>query len=316
MDWKIEFAVKDCVRNWSNQNIITKYESVNIEISIIDLTCKLHLYGEEVERVYYLVWELLFLYDGYFYEPKIFYENDSERDPKVLFRVPFYHTDKEWYSSALLGRNSRNLSEDVIKKYEAFRNQDKSVQKMTKAVVNAFYYLHSESYSQINSNHRLSLLLNVCDGFINNTFKETNNVKASLDRLFKGNVDKDKVRKGISLLGMPDDQFTYNLAEERNEFDHYIYKADSIASFIANATDRRSNFVTWYFIYTIELVLRIGFLKQIGINITQEVKDYAMDVIIDWVIYENDLPEDCATFGYQMKQLEKRLSRENIFLKN
>lgn len=310
MDWKVEFAVRDCIRNWSNQNIITKYENTNIEISIKDLVCKLHLYGEEVERAYYLIWELLFLFDGYFYEPKIFYEDDKERDLTVLFRVPFYHTAKEWFSSALLGRNSRDISEGVIKRYEIFRNQDKAAQKMTKAVVNSFYYLHSEAYSQINCNHRLSLLLNVCDGFINNTFKETNNVKASLDRLFRGNVDKDKIKKGISLLGMPDEQFVYNLAEERNEFDHYIYKADSIASFIANTTDRRSDFITWYFTYTMELVLRVGFLKHVGVDIAQDIKDYAMDVINDWVIYENDLPEECATIGYQMKQRERKLNQK------
>lgn len=44
-----------------------------------------------------------------------------------------------------------------------------------------FYYLNSENYGKINVNHRLSLLLNIADGFIINTYKETNNVKGSYD---------------------------------------------------------------------------------------------------------------------------------------
>ena len=45
-----------------------------------------------------------------------------------------------------------------------------------KSVVNAFYYLKSKDYGKININHRLSLLLNIADGFIINTFKDMNNL--------------------------------------------------------------------------------------------------------------------------------------------
>lgn len=43
---------------------------------------------------------------------------------------------------------------------------------MTKSVVNAFFYLHSDWYEKINENNHLSLYWNLCDGFVNNTFKE------------------------------------------------------------------------------------------------------------------------------------------------
>lgn len=77
------------------------------------------------------------------------------------------------------------MSPDVIKKYATLRNTGMKQKKMTKAIVNAFFYLHSESYEKINSNHRLSLLLNIGDEFVLNTFKETNSVKASFDRLLE-----------------------------------------------------------------------------------------------------------------------------------
>ena len=59
---------------------------------------------------------------------------------------------------------------------------------MTKSVVNALYYLKLENYGDTNVNHRL-LLLNIADGLAINTFKDINNVKSSLDRLFKKIVD-------------------------------------------------------------------------------------------------------------------------------
>lgn len=66
---------------------------------------------------------------------------------------------------------------------------------MTKSVVNAFYYIKSKDYGKININHRLSLLLNIADGFIINTIGETNNVKSSLDKLFKNTLDIQKLKR-------------------------------------------------------------------------------------------------------------------------
>ena len=178
MIWEIRFAVKGYPRNWSNQKIVTQYKGVGVEVVIKDYECGMKLIGEKnVEDTFYLLWELLFLYDGYFYTPQNWIVDGVERDANVLIRVPFYKTASTWYSSELLGRAKRNLSEKIIEQYDIFRNAGKEEQKMTKSMVNAFYYLHSEAYKQINSNHRLSLLLNVGDGFIINTFKDTNNVK-------------------------------------------------------------------------------------------------------------------------------------------
>ena len=312
MDWKVELAVKDSIRDWSNQIVETKYKDTKIDINIDDLICKIHLQGEDVEEAFYLVWELLFLYDGYFYEPNFFCENDVTRNPKDLIRISLYSTDSKWYSSALLGRNNRDLSENVIKQYSLFRNEGKSNHKMSKTLVNAFYYLHSSAYGQIIASHMLSLMLNIGDGFVNNVIKKTKSVKGSIDILFKRTIDRDRVKKGISLLGISSDEFTYNLAEERNEFDHYIYKDGSLFSYIANSSENKSKFITWYFIYTVELVIRICFLKNVGIEIEQEIKDYAMDQIVDWVIYENDLPEECSTPIYQIMQLERKIEQGKL----
>lgn len=55
-----------------------------------------------------------------------------------------------------------------------------------------------------------------------------------------------------------------------------------------------------------ELALRINLLKEIGVEIDKEIKDYTLDVINDWIIYENDMDIECATPCYQMKQFLKK----------
>ena len=310
MKWNVKLKVKSYIREWSDQNVKTSYSNVDIIILIKDTICDIELNGKNVEEVFYLIWELLFLYDGYFYRPIQFWVDGNEQDASKLIRVNFYNTGKQWYSSELLGRNRRDLSEDVKKKYDKFRNTGRCQKKMTKSMVNAFYYIHSEAYEKINSNHLLSLILNIGDGFIINTFKETRNVRASLDRLFKGTIDVEKVRKGISLLGMSAEQFKYNLAEERNEFDHYVFSENSIATFVYESNDGRSKYITWFFIYVLELVIRINFLQEIEIEIDQIVKDYALDVIIDWIIYENRMDIECTTSMYQIRQKIRKINEK------
>lgn len=70
MRWTVKMKVKDYVRDWSNQKLHTEYKGVSVDIEIKDTSCKIVLLGKSnIEEVFRLVWELLFLYDGYFYEP-------------------------------------------------------------------------------------------------------------------------------------------------------------------------------------------------------------------------------------------------------
>ncbi len=304
----IDMKVKDYIRSWSNQEIHTEYNGVTVQIKIKDTSCEIALDGEEnVIEVYRLVWELLCLYDGYFYEPISYQINGNKKDCKELIILPFYKTDKKWYHSELLGRANRDLSSEVIEKYDKFRNASISDKKMTKSVVNAFYYLNSENYGKINANHRLSLLLNIADGFVINTFKETNNVKSSYDRLFKKTVDKQKLQQGISLLGIQGEKYTVLLSEERHAFDHFIYSDESLATFVHDSENEITDYATWYFIYILELVIRINFLKESGVSLNQENMDYALEAINDWVIYENGLQIDCKTPRYKMRQKLKQI---------
>lgn len=307
MKWYITMGMKDYFQDWSNQVINTSYQEVSIAMNIQYKQCCISLDGEaNLERVFYLVWELLFLYDGYFYEIQKWEVDGIEKDVKKLYRLPLYKTNKKWMSSELLGRANRDFSPEIIERYDVLRNTGMSEKKMTKSVVNAFYYLHSEAYERINSDHLLSLLLNVADGFVINTYKDMDNVKASLDILFKKTISIEKLKEGISLLGMDGEQYKFNLAQERHMFDHYVYKEDSITTFVYHSNEKIADFITWFFIYVMELVLRINFLRKIGVEISQEVKDYSLDVIKDWIIFENDLDIECTTPYYQGEQLLRK----------
>lgn len=70
------------------------------------------------------------------------------------------------------------------------------------------------------------------------------------------------------------------------------------------------DYATWYFVYVLELVIRINILKETGVTLNQEVLDYALESINDWIIYENDLDKECTTSHYQIAQLHKSMGIE------
>ena len=314
MVWKVDMEIGDHIRSWSNQQIKTEFDGVDISIEIKDRKCSMILEGEPgtVRKAFYLIWEMLCLYDGYFYTPLSLTINNEEKSVDSLIKVAFYKSGYNWTSAAiLLGRAERNLSEKVLKAFDKMRNEGKKDEKMTKSVINAFFYLHSDGYEKINEGHRLSLYLNLCDGFVNNTFKETNNIKSNFERVIKGTLDTNKILHGLKLMGMNRNDFCYVLAQERHEVDHYIYKDDSLATYVFKSEDDAKFYISWYFTYVVELALRISILNYIGVEIEEEYKDYAMDSINDWIIYENDFNEDCVTPYYQHQQLMRRLIEKN-----
>lgn len=314
MVWEVEMGVGDHIRSWNDQQIKTGFDGVNISIDIKDRKCNMVLEGESetVPKAFYLIWEVLFLYDGYFFEPQRLMIDGEEKSVDSLIKVAFYKSGYNWISSAiLLGRAKRNLSENILKAFDKMRNEGKKDEKMTKSVVNAFFYLHSDGYEKINEGHRLSLYLNLCDGFVNNTFKETNNLKSNFERIIKKSLNTDKILYGLKLMGMEREDFCYVLAQERTEVDHYIYKKDSLATFVFKSEEDAKYYISWYFTYVVEVALRISFLNYIGVEVEEEYKDHAINTINDWVIFENDFDADCVTPYYQHEQFLRRLKQKH-----
>ena len=122
MKWQVDMKVKDYIRNWSDQEIHTEYKGVTANIKIKDNNCKLELEGEEnVKIVFQLLWELLFLYDGYFYEP-ISYEIDGVKwNVKSLLHYHFINRQNVVLFRIIRESTKRPVIRSV-RKYDKFRN--------------------------------------------------------------------------------------------------------------------------------------------------------------------------------------------------
>lgn len=263
---------------------------------------------ENVIDVFRNIWELAFLYDGYFYTPCKYIVDGVEENVEKLYFLSFYNTGKIWRNcaSTLVGTD-KDFSEERITIYSEFRNRERASGEMLKTLINSYFYIHSEAYEKINVNHRLSLLLNICDGFVINTSGANNNVKANIAKVIGTTLDSNTVKYGALLLGIPSQKMYDALMLERHEIDHYTMKAGSLTDYEVNSKAVTKDYINWYFTYVVELALRIAFLKQIGCECKDELVERALDDINDWLILECDLPEKCKNPSNQMKQDFKKM---------
>ena len=85
------------------------------------------------------------------------------------------------------------------------------------------------------------------------------------------------------MLGIDGEKYKGLLSQERHTFDHYIYSKNSLAALIHDSEDKITDYANWYFVYVLELVIRVNFLKVSGVVLNQEAVDYALESINDWI---------------------------------
>ena len=311
---KVIFELKSNIRAWSDQVIDFKAKGFNrILVSIKDINGEVVVDGRnEKENYDYIIniWELLTWQDGYFYKP-ICYEVDGEnRDIKELLAINCRTTDEKWISSAmLLCRNNRQISERIIEKYKSIRYKGRKEQSMNAAIFSSFFYLISESYVNINLEHRLVLLMHICDGlsiqFFNGSPKNNSgniNINIILRKL-----DADEYKNGARLLGVEPSKSINALGDTRNELTHFNYKENSLGSYIENPNTETDNMVNLYAFYILENALRISVLEILGIEVADDIKKYIMDDHLDWIKLKKHLEEDCVLPMNIFRQMIERL---------
>lgn len=305
---EVHFETKMNIQEKDTQKQEIQYYDVSGSICQENGLCVIQLRGNKVLIIETLriVWELNFLYDGYFYKPIKYMVDGKEKDPLDLYFLSFYKIGKIWKNVASPLVDSKDFSEEKLLAYYTFRNTGRDSGRLVKSLVNSFYYLHSEAYEKINVNHRLSLLLNICDGFIINTNGVTKNSGSNIGKVLS-NLDVKLIKYGASLLGIPQSKLYDALAQERNEIDHYIFKVGSVTDYVFNGADERKDYLSWYFIFVLELALRIALLKQIGIKCSDTCVEFATNDINDWIILECKLPDNCKNPLNKMKQDMRRL---------
>lgn len=266
----------------------------------------LNLQGEkeDVINIIRSVWELASLYDGYFYEPVQYFVDGVKKTVDDLYFLSFYKSGNIWkyFAMTLVGAD-KDFSAKMIKTYNDFRNKGRVEGQLCKSMINSFYYLHSKNYDGINVSHRLSLLLNLCDGLAINIYG-TNNVSSSVARIIKTTMASDKVKYGASLLGIPKSALYNALANERNEIDHYVIKAGSVSEYEMKAHQPIRDHINLYFTYVVELAMRITILNKIGCNCKEDLINSALDTVNDWIILECDLQVDC---GKEINRFRQKL---------
>lgn len=204
-------------------------------------------------------------------------------------------------------RSRKKFSKEIILKYSEFRNRGRTSGEMLKSLINSFFHIHSKAYEKINVNHRLSLLLNICDGFVINIVGPNNNIKANIAKVIGTALDSKAVKYGASLLGIPAQKMYDALMLERHEIDHYVIKKGSLSDYEVNSETVPGDYINWYFTYIVELALRVIFLKQIECECKNELVDYALNDINDWIILECDLSEKCKNSRNQVEQEMKKI---------
>ncbi|MDE6063552.1 MAG: hypothetical protein K2G20_03060 [Lachnospiraceae bacterium] len=289
MKYRMEFSLKKYQSIWSDQKIEGMFEGVEYKIDIYNEACAMELIGNDlssIEELCRILWEILSLYDGYFYMPTMCKIDNVEKDIGDLYKR-YYKTSQIWIDNAeLLGRNQRCITEEIINTYRRFRNLGRDNQKMSKSMINAYYFVKSESYEKINVEHTLSLFLNLCDGFIINVYGDSGAMKDKIKKAFRL-IDRETMKKGLKCVGIEDvDNLYFMLGEYRHEIDHYKYKEGSISSYAKNVGVPMT-FIDWYLTYFTELALRTAILNYIGYEVKEEVKSYAAQGIVSWLIFKS-----------------------------
>ena len=277
------------------------------EIEIKDNTFKVRLNGEFETCINVLrdIWELSFLYDGYFYKPILFKKDQKEQDVDKLIFLDYYNTSSMWVNSASpLCEQKDNYSEKLLEGYSNYREQGRKHKKTNKILINSFFYLHSTAYENINKTHLLTLFLNIADGISINIWGKTNNVNSNIKSVLK-NIDINSAKQGICLLGLSKSKFYDYISSERNEIDHYVIQSDSLGQYVySNSGDDRVKYIHLYYIYIIELAIRVLFLEQIGCNCSDEKKNHALNEILDWIILSLKLDEKCKNPINRFRQIQ------------
>lgn len=297
MKIEVEFEIYYGLMGYKEQQIIITLQ----DCTVVTINCSYTTLGiiaegndsERLDDLIYGIWELCCFFDGYFYKPTKYVVDYSVEPPEKLIRVNLYKTDEKWTKTGLRLREYDFLpfNGKIIEKYILVRHngrgvvgQETSGSKMTLPLINAFFYTFSASYSEIMLEHRLSLLLNICDGYAINEGKNQN-TKDNIISVFtndniKGIKQFVKSRYGISI-----GNFNDMIYGTRNELNHFAFNDKSAGNAIySNKSDGSFNLFLLYLIWT---AFRASFLKSLctDSSTTTEIDNAqkkAMSKIMKW----------------------------------
>lgn len=177
------------------------------------------------------------------------------------------------------------LSNDKLftkKNISTFRKKEKKVSLGSKA----FYYLKSNKYSGVLQDQKFVIMTQIAEGFVEGTeieqlllqTKYPNQQHLYFAQRIDYYIDKLKIiskhtkSSVFKVLNIKPDKLTDKIKQTRHRYSHYIFKDNTI-------TISKSIF---YF-YLMDLIYRIVFLEECGINYDNNLKKYLYS-IHDWIL--------------------------------
>lgn len=312
-----EFEIKQYNPRWSNQECNTVMpDGAKFTFCCKGKVCLIQIDSTTEDRamqLLYAIFELLCLYDGYFYKPIRFFIDEQEKSVQERFKLNKYTTANKWISGAtLLGRNERDLSSIIIQKYIELFSQDRKEKSMNRSMISSYYYLKSDAYSNINIEHLLALLMCVCDGasiqFLEGNIK---NNTGNIEKLI-GSLDRQKFKHGAEMLDIPTSKAVKAVGNTRNELIHFSYKENSLGSYISNPDFQTDEAANLYVFYILDVALRIALLETVGYQVKDDVRTYAIDEVLDWIKLVKQIEEDCAIPVNQLRQILQKLQKGDV----
>ena len=313
MNIEVIFEKRIDIAEWSDQSI--SFSMKNGEKVLLDLEgqkCKLFIEGGlQAEKILYAIWELLAWYDGYFYKPLSYWVDGVPCDTNKLITLSYYVTDNKWRQGALLlGRNQRKISEDIILSYLEKRQSSRKNKKLSREMISSYFYLLSEPYQNVNIEHRLVLLMHICDGMMLNFFhgNKRNNAGNIVAILNKLSVEK-KYQMGAEMLGFPPDKAKKALGDTRNELTHYQFMPNSLGAYFSDENTKTDTAINLYVFYILNIAVRIAMLESIGVDVEAEVKKYVLEEHLDWIRLQKGVG-DCVIPKNRMLQMLRNIQNQ------
>ena len=95
---EVYFDTKKLITSKQNYNLEISYKNIKGNLERKDTQCIISLEGEEHSgiKVFRLVWELTFLYEGYFYTPVKYIVDGKEKNVLDLYFLSYYKCGKTW----------------------------------------------------------------------------------------------------------------------------------------------------------------------------------------------------------------------------
>lgn len=283
MKSSVTFTKKNDARGWTNQDeVIFSYDGCRVSLIWDPTSATIEVEGADAETrraIILSLWEMCFLYDGYFYTPKSYLDGETAISLKSLFPLNLYESSQDVVRSARpLCQSDRDITAATLSEYRSLRNYGIEQRAMWRELINAFYYLCSDSYSRVLIDHRFSLLLNICDGLRYNSQQEPASIEEGVKYVL-GKMDVGLVKEGAGCVGISRSNMYKTLADARNEIDHYIPQKRSIGKHFAEGT---SNTQYQYFVYVFHVAIRAALLDQIGAAVNTEACRKALEDIVHW----------------------------------